>query len=479
MRFDIVLFSSLAVYAVSAIPVTVCSILPGLHLDSSLPVVLTDLHSFQVPADNGGNNASPNPNRPGRLCLLLYVLPYPASRQLPSGLLLEPFSSSYVPAINKNAPLYPVNKNAPLYPINKNASPYPYGPSDAHNTFGADSRVHQGNMESMDEFLNFMKIEPSSDSSVRTPSSHQHPSSGAPGIFGSDAPSTAGQNRIIKDNSFGPGSMVHKGHVTPKQAMAFFSDESSSDSSATLSSHGSGSVPDGVFGSHASVPPNVFRGPSHASSSFGKGWVQIAGNHYGANARVNMGTGLPAMWTTFGPDSENWKCSSLRRVDPEPSPSVVVFKAKLNVPTVDSSGHGLNYVELNSVLKEVFKGTVHQQVYNKEIQQINVGDDTLRFTIELINNVNIGGLLCRPGEDISVDVIGNTVAAVKLGHGNWIFAGLGNAFSENAPKSVVFSQIPADTYGTTKVESSVPEQGPAHGFVIGARQYVVFQSGRG
>ncbi|KAJ3974294.1 hypothetical protein EV361DRAFT_895247 [Lentinula raphanica] len=169
------------------------------------------------------------------------------------------------------------------------------------------------------------------------------------------------------------------------------------------------------------------------------------------------------MWTTFGPDSENWKCSSLRHVvsthvthvhnDPEPSPSVVVFKAKLNVPTVDSSGHGLNYVELNSVLKEVFKGTVHQQVYNKEIQQINVGDDTLRFTIELINNVNIGGLLCRPGEDISVDVIGNTVAAVKLGHGNWIFAGLGNAFSENAPKSVVFSQIPADTYGTTKVES--------------------------
>ncbi|KAJ3817684.1 hypothetical protein F5880DRAFT_1627439 [Lentinula raphanica] len=390
----------------------------------------------------------------------------------------------------------------------------------AHNTFGADSHVHQGNMESMDEFLNFMKIEPSSDSSVRTPSSHQFPSSGAPGIFGSDAsvPSTAGQNRIIKDNSFGPGSMVHKGNVTPKQAMAFFSDESSSDSSATLSSHGSGSasialiVPDGVFGSHASVPPNVFKGPSHAGvpSSANQGWV-IANNRYGPNAIVNMGTGLRAMWTTFGPDSENWKCPSLRHVthvhnDPKPSSSVVVFKAK-NVP-MDSSGHGpkLTYVELNSVLQQVFKGTVQQQVY-KEIQQINVGDDTLRFTIELINNVNIGGLLCRRGEDISVrivnptsigiwpsssvvehctgkaggpvDVIGNTVAAVKLGHGNWIFAGLGNAFSENAPKSVVFSQIPADTYGTTKVESSVPEQGPALGFVIGASQYVVFQSGRG
>ncbi|KAJ3817683.1 hypothetical protein F5880DRAFT_1618055 [Lentinula raphanica] len=48
MRFDIVLFSSLAVYAVSAIPVT-------------------------VPADNGGNNASPNPNRPGRVSIVLFV----------------------------------------------------------------------------------------------------------------------------------------------------------------------------------------------------------------------------------------------------------------------------------------------------------------------------------------------------------------------------------------------------------------------
>ncbi|KAJ3975189.1 hypothetical protein EV361DRAFT_946345 [Lentinula raphanica] len=176
MRFDIALFSSLAVYAVSAMP---------------------------VPADNGGNNAPPNPNSPNDCVRDVW----------------------------------------------------------AENSFGPNSEVIEG---------------------IRS----------------------TGRRSQFSGNTFGANARVCVGDLTPEQGAAFFGNAAasvpSSDSSArprtqTPSSHQFPGSTLGIFGSGASssIPPNVFRGPSHAgvSSSSGKGWV-IAGNRYGANARVNMGVSV-------------------------------------------------------------------------------------------------------------------------------------------------------------------------------------------
>ncbi|KAJ3833420.1 hypothetical protein F5878DRAFT_645955 [Lentinula raphanica] len=185
MRFDIALFSSLAVYAVSAMP---------------------------VPADNGGNNAPPNPNSPNDCVRDVW----------------------------------------------------------AENSFGPNSEVI--------EVVDHDSLSPNELTHEQHLGNSQY------------WPSQSIQRQYLRSKcSCLRGRSDDSNFLnaqTPEQGAAFFGNAAasvpSSDSSATL----------GIFGSGASssIPPNVFRGPSHAgvSSSSGKGWV-IAGNRYGANARVNMG----------------------------------------------------------------------------------------------------------------------------------------------------------------------------------------------
>ncbi|KAJ3713355.1 hypothetical protein C8R42DRAFT_647005 [Lentinula raphanica] len=219
--------------------------------------------------------------------------------------------------------------------------------------------------------------------------------------------------------------------------------------------HFSDPAPEGTFRGQGSVRNNVFGGSvdnmkyggtsSDDDFSDGDSWS----DHSRSGTVSHSGSGSSTIWIFFAPKEEPvWTCPFSHLVthvydtNPMSSSSTVTFKPH-NVPTGSSGNeHGHEpqlSTRLDNVLREVFKGAhAIRQEGDQKIQPTHVGDDSLMFTIELTENVNIGGLMGQRGEVVSFDVIGNTVAAVNFGRGNWIFAGLGNLYPENARQSVVF-----------------------------------------
>ncbi|KAJ3777248.1 hypothetical protein FB446DRAFT_718057 [Lentinula raphanica] len=170
----------------------------------------------------------------------------------------------------------------------------------------------------------------------------------------------------------------------------------------------------------------------------------------------------PSPSTVIGSHSSSWGSTETLVHEPLVNPNPIVKIKFQNVqsrtigsPARRSPNHIFLWAgaqKLLEIVKEVFNGHVVQvQDPWLNYHHIEVVDTNhiVSLNIEITECAEIEGTIVDPRQ-ISIDIIGWTVAAVHFGDGKWIFAGIANIIRGQGD-AVKFTEQPTTTYGNVKV----------------------------
>ncbi|KAJ3777250.1 hypothetical protein FB446DRAFT_700078 [Lentinula raphanica] len=129
----------------------------------------------------------------------------------------------------------------------------------------------------------------------------------------------------------------------------------------------------------------------------------------------------------------------------------VKSRNSINPPVADQKSVSSSVEELRKVVKRVFFGhNVQVQGHWPDSQTLEAHtNDITSLKIEITEGTEIQGTTLDPCE-VTIDIIGWTVAAAYFGNGKWIFVGVAGIIA-NQGDAVFFSKRPDTTYGQVEV----------------------------
>ncbi|KAJ3730269.1 hypothetical protein C8R42DRAFT_637051 [Lentinula raphanica] len=128
----------------------------------------------------------------------------------------------------------------------------------------------------------------------------------------------------------------------------------------------------------------------------------------------------------------------------------VKSRNSINPPVADQKSVSSSVEELRKVVKRVFFGHNVQVQGHWPAQSLEAHtNDITSLKIEITEGTEIQGTTLDPCE-VTIDIIGWTVAAAYFGNGKWIFVGVAGIIA-NQGDAVFFSKRPDTTYGQVEV----------------------------